>query len=70
MCYIDFLIFVFFIFSDSTSQISVMSGLAASLPCSLKSSVPDDKVRLVLWFKDAEEKPIYTLDARGDYDLN
>ena len=47
-----------------------MSGLAASLPCSLKSSVPDDKVRLVLWFKDAEEKPIYTLDARGDYKLN
>ena len=48
-------------------SVSVMSGAVASLPCSLSSSVPDDKVRLVLWFKENEEKPIYSLDARGLY---
>ena len=43
-----------------------MSGSAAQLPCSLHSAVKGDRVRLVLWFKAAEEKPIYTLDARGE----
>lgn len=50
--------------SDSTSHISTMAGSSASLPCNLTSSVPGDSVRLVLWFKGMEEKPIYTLDAR------
>jgi len=49
---------------DSTSQISTMAGSSASLPCNLTSSVPGDNVRLVLWFKGMEERPIYTLDAR------
>ena len=43
-----------------------MAGSSAALPCSLKSSVPHDSVRLVLWFKEMEEKPIYTVDARGE----
>ena len=42
-----------------------MLGSTTSLPCNLKSSHEGDKVRLVLWFKEKEEKPIYTLDARG-----
>ena len=45
-----------------------MSGSPGQLPCSLDSPVPGDRVRLVLWFKASEEKPIYTLDARGEKD--
>ena len=41
-----------------------MAGSSASLPCPLASLVPGDKVRLVLWFKGEQDKPIYTLDAR------
>ena len=55
---------------DSMSHISTMAGSSASLPCNLTSSVPGDSVRLVLWFKGTEEKPIYTLDARGIMLLN
>ena len=43
-----------------------MAGSSASLPCPLASLVPGDKVRLVLWFKGSQEKPVYTLDARGN----
>ena len=53
-----------FVSAPSASMISVMSGSSASLPCPLSSPVPGDQVRLVLWFKGEQDKPIYTLDAR------
>ena len=50
---------------DSVAQVAVMAGGPASLPCSLATEA-EDSVRLVLWFRNADEKPIYTLDARGE----
>ena len=48
----------------AVSVISVTAGSSSSLPCPLSSPVAGDKVRLVLWFKGEQDKPIYTLDAR------
>ena len=47
------------------AQVAVMAGGPASLPCSLATEA-EDSVRLVLWFRSTDEKPIYTLDARGE----
>ena len=47
------------------AQVAVMAGGPASLPCSLATEA-EDSVRLVLWFRNTDEKPIYTLDARGE----
>ncbi|XP_035218640.1 nephrin-like isoform X2 [Stegodyphus dumicola] len=35
-----------------------------SLPCDITSTMPDDEVYLVLWYKDEIATPIYSLDAR------
>ena len=43
-------------------------GGSASLPCSLSSTHPGDRPRLVLWFREEEPaRPIYTVDLRGKY---
>ncbi|XP_046444529.1 synaptogenesis protein syg-2-like isoform X3 [Daphnia pulex] len=45
----------------------VIIGNTAELTCDLKSSVPGDYVLLVLWYKDGETMPFYSVDARGKY---
>ncbi|KAG8188946.1 hypothetical protein JTE90_016613 [Oedothorax gibbosus] len=35
-----------------------------SLPCDITSTIDDDEVYLVLWYKDEVANPIYSLDAR------
>ena len=51
--------------AGSVSDISVMTGSSVSLPCNMTSSIPGDKVRLVLWYRDDLMAPIYSLDSRG-----
>ncbi|XP_054709714.1 nephrin-like [Uloborus diversus] len=41
-----------------------VSGSHMSLPCDISSTLPDDEVYLVLWYKDEIATPIYSLDAR------
>ena len=50
---------------SSVSEISMMTGSSVSLPCNMTSSIPGDKVRLVLWYRDDIMAPIYSLDSRG-----
>ncbi|XP_045033828.1 hemicentin-1 isoform X1 [Daphnia magna] len=45
----------------------VIIGNMAELTCDLTSSVPGDYVLLVLWYKDGETMPFYSVDARGKY---
>ena len=49
------------------SYIEAKSGSTVTLPFHFSSPYPGDSVRLILWFKDSEEKPIYSVDARGSY---
>ncbi|XP_049961907.1 hemicentin-2 [Schistocerca serialis cubense] len=41
-----------------------VSGEDAELPCNITPPYPDDRVNMVLWFKDSSV-PLYSLDARG-----
>ncbi|KAF8781522.1 Nephrin like protein [Argiope bruennichi] len=41
-----------------------VSGGHMNLPCDIQSTIPDDEVYLVLWYKDEIAMPIYSLDAR------
>lgn len=41
-----------------------VSGGRMTLPCDITSTMDDDEVYLVLWYKDEIATPIYSLDAR------
>ncbi|XP_071453722.1 protein turtle homolog A-like [Hetaerina americana] len=43
----------------------VVKGNDAELPCDIRPPRIDDRVNMVLWFKDNEGIPLYSLDARG-----
>ena len=45
--------------------VSSVEGGSVYLPCNMTSPIDGDKVRLVLWFKNNSDKPIYTFDTRG-----
>ncbi|GFU43319.1 ig-like domain-containing protein, partial [Nephila pilipes] len=53
---------------DNSIEIPVpyktVSGGHMNLPCDIQSTLPDDEVYLVLWYKDEIATPIYSLDAR------
>ncbi|CAM1320459.1 Uncharacterised protein PB.6989, partial [Pycnogonum litorale] len=42
-----------------------VAGKVAYLPCSIDPPMDNDKMTLVLWYKDGSESPIYGLDARS-----
>ena len=52
-------------FSVPEQTVSSVQGSSVELPCNLTAANPDDKVRLVLWFKGDSRSPIYTYDTRG-----
>ena len=48
------------------TQISSMMESSVSLPCNMTSNIPGDAVRLVLWFREDKQTPVYSLDSRGE----
>ncbi|XP_070166329.1 protein turtle homolog A isoform X2 [Polyergus mexicanus] len=49
----------------STSKVSAVLGRTATLPCDIEPSTREDRVYMVLWFRDYAVKPIYSFDVRG-----
>uniref|UniRef100_A0ABD2WQW4 Ig-like domain-containing protein n=1 Tax=Trichogramma kaykai TaxID=54128 RepID=A0ABD2WQW4_9HYME len=51
----------------TTIDVSAVLGRTASLPCDIEPepSKRDDRVYMVLWFRDTSVKPIYSFDVRG-----
>ncbi|XP_031328337.1 uncharacterized protein LOC116159494 [Photinus pyralis] len=48
----------------SVTDLQVVSGDPAYLPCDIATSVPNDHVLLVLWYKEDLGTPIYSVDGR------
>ncbi|XP_058808984.1 hemicentin-2-like [Phymastichus coffea] len=51
--------------SVTTIDVSAVLGRTASLPCDIEPSTRDDRVYMVLWFRESSVKPIYSFDVRG-----
>merc|ERR1719266_314565 len=47
-----------------TYSVTAVEGQLVELPCNASTSKPGDEVKLVLWFKNGSNKPIYTYDNR------
>ncbi|XP_076268336.1 protein turtle homolog A-like isoform X1 [Rhynchophorus ferrugineus] len=47
-----------------TSVDAVLSR-STTLPCDVESNIRDDRVYMVLWYRDGHSKPIYSVDVRG-----
>ena len=54
----------FSIFSEWSYSVTGVEGNVVELPCNASSSQEKDDVKLVLWFKNGSNKPIYTYDNR------
>jgi hypothetical protein len=54
-------------YSGLMHNIKASAGSTIKLPFHLSSPFPGDSVRLILWFKDSAVKPVYSVDARGNY---
>ncbi|XP_050293080.1 hemicentin-1 isoform X2 [Anthonomus grandis grandis] len=50
-----------------TAMVSVDAVLArsATLPCDIEPSIREDRIYMVLWYRDGHSKPIYSFDVRG-----
>ncbi|XP_065354014.1 hemicentin-1-like isoform X6 [Cloeon dipterum] len=49
----------------STVRIDAVLGRNAEMPCNIDPVMRDDRVYMVLWFKEAAGKPLYSFDVRG-----
>ncbi|XP_063233015.1 synaptogenesis protein syg-2-like isoform X2 [Bacillus rossius redtenbacheri] len=49
----------------STVQVDGVLGRSVSLPCDIEPATRDDRVYMVLWFKENAGKPMYSFDVRG-----
>ncbi|XP_059473579.1 hemicentin-2-like isoform X5 [Neocloeon triangulifer] len=49
----------------STVRIEAVLGRNAEMPCNIDPVTRDDRVYMVLWFKEAAGKPLYSFDVRG-----
>ncbi|KAG4067835.1 hypothetical protein HA402_010521, partial [Bradysia odoriphaga] len=49
----------------STVSVEAVLGKTASLPCDIEPEVRDDRVYMVLWFRESAGKPLYSFDVRG-----
>ncbi|XP_031825598.2 sidestep III isoform X2 [Nomia melanderi] len=49
----------------ATFEVSAVLGGTARLPCDIEPSTREDRVYMVLWFRDDAVKPIYSFDVRG-----
>ncbi|CAH0728186.1 unnamed protein product, partial [Brenthis ino] len=48
-----------------TAHVAGVVGKKASLPCDTQPLSADDRVAMVLWFKEADWEPLYSYDVRG-----
>ncbi|XP_075223837.1 nephrin-like [Lycorma delicatula] len=53
-----------FILEVSTEDTTAVVGSIAKLPCDIVPPIKDDKVSLVIWYKEDLKSPIYTYDTR------
>uniref|UniRef100_A0AAR5PEF8 Ig-like domain-containing protein n=1 Tax=Dendroctonus ponderosae TaxID=77166 RepID=A0AAR5PEF8_DENPD len=51
--------------SGTVVQVKAVMGKTAMLPCDIEPNFSDDRVYMVLWFRDKQSKPIYNFDVRG-----
>ncbi|KAL0868234.1 hypothetical protein ABMA27_007767 [Loxostege sticticalis] len=49
----------------STMDVEAVVGRSASLPCDIEPDSHEDRVYMVLWFRHAGGKPLYSFDVRG-----
>ncbi|XP_059610810.1 uncharacterized protein LOC132257796 [Phlebotomus argentipes] len=49
----------------STASVEAVLGKTASLPCDIEPEARDDRVYMVLWFRESAGKPLYSYDVRG-----
>ena len=52
--------FFFFHFLEWTYSVTGIEGNLVELPCNLSTIKSEDGVKLVLWFKNGSNRPIYT----------
>ncbi|XP_052744055.1 neural cell adhesion molecule 2 [Bicyclus anynana] len=48
-----------------TAHVAGVLGKKAALPCDTQPLARDDRVAMVLWFKEADWEPLYSYDVRG-----
>lgn len=46
-------------FSVSTTSVEAVLGKTATLPCDIEPEERDDRVYMVLWFRESAGKPLY-----------
>ncbi|XP_060522405.1 synaptogenesis protein syg-2-like isoform X2 [Cylas formicarius] len=48
-----------------TSSVDAVLSRSATLPCDIEPHIREDRVYMVLWYRDGHSKPIYSFDVRG-----
>lgn len=48
---------------DTVHVVTVIAGETAQLPCDIKKNIEEDRMKLVLWFRNVSDTPFYTFDA-------
>ncbi|XP_021920840.1 carcinoembryonic antigen-related cell adhesion molecule 1-like [Zootermopsis nevadensis] len=56
-----------FVFLECVSSVGVdaVLGRSVTLPCDIEPTTREDRVYMVLWFRDNAGKPLYSFDVRG-----
>ncbi|XP_049303041.1 uncharacterized protein LOC105233944 isoform X1 [Bactrocera dorsalis] len=49
----------------SFGLVEAVLGRTATLPCDIEPEAKDDRVYMVLWFRESAGKPLYSFDVRG-----
>ncbi|KFB42107.1 hypothetical protein ZHAS_00009768 [Anopheles sinensis] len=57
--------FLRFCFTVSTVTVEAVLGKTATLPCDIEPEELNDRVYMVLWFRESAGKPLYSYDVRG-----
>ncbi|XP_052747785.1 B-cell receptor CD22-like [Galleria mellonella] len=52
--------------SSTIESFHAPTGGAVELPCDVTPALPDDKMGLVIWYKQGHETPIYSFDTREE----
>lgn len=52
-------LFDFLLLTVSTVSVEAVLGRSTSLPCDIEPDMRDDRVYMVLWFRESAGKPLY-----------